>query len=44
VEKQARSEELQKIRDRGIELNRKTRTKTQSSAEDLVKELNQEEK
>lgn len=33
------SEELRKIQDRGIELNRKAREKAQPSAEDLIKEI-----
>ncbi|KKM69567.1 hypothetical protein LCGC14_1449550 [marine sediment metagenome] len=42
MENQERSEELQKIQDRGIEFNRKNRTKAQPSAEDIVEEIKQE--
>ncbi|KKN27628.1 hypothetical protein LCGC14_0862650 [marine sediment metagenome] len=44
MENQLRNEEMQRIQDRGIEFNRKTRTKTQPSAEDLVEEIKQEKK
>ena len=35
---------MQRIQDRGIEFNRKNRTKAQPSAEDLVEEIKQEKK
>ncbi len=39
MENQASTEEMQRIRDRGIEFNRKARTKSKPSAEDLVEEI-----
>ena len=44
MENQIKSEELEKIRNRGIDLNKRTREKVKPSAEDIVEEIKQEDR